>query len=82
MSRSESYATDAPAAGAGVEVMSFCFLERDRARAQQIIASALAKNLRLPRAVRVERADRDLYIEWGSSSHSVKPFFVYLRKKS
>lgn len=75
----EQYAITAPRVGAGIEVLSFCFLEAHRARAQRLVDQVLAGSTDVPRQARIERAGRDVYAEWGASSHGVKPYFVYLR---
>ena len=76
----EQYAITAPHVGAGVEVLSFAFPERYRPRAQWITDRALEGAKGLPRTVRIERMGRDIYAEWGASSHGVKPYFIYLRR--
>ena len=70
----------APHAWAGVEVMSFAFTEADRPRAQKLVDLAAGESPDVPKSVRIERSGQDIYIEWGTSSHGIKPFFVYLRR--
>lgn len=77
----EQYATTAPVVGAGIEVLSYVYPLDQAGRAQRLIGLALNGSNDLPRAVRVERAGKDIYIEWGASSHGSKPYFVYLRSR-
>ena len=78
MPRAEAeLALSAPRVGAGMEVMSFAFPKTDGPRAQTLADLAARESPDAPRGVRIERKDRDIYIEWGASSHGIKPFFIY-----
>ena len=72
-------AMSAPRVGAGIEIMSFAFPKTDGLRVQKLVDLAASESPDVPRGVRIDREDRDIYIEWGASSHGRKPFFVYLR---